>query len=68
VHLRDAATNKMYDHTRKGNVDFNWLLDALKERGYAGHVSIECLPGSDPAVLRDDILRLKAIAEERLPG
>ena len=68
VHLRDAATDKMYEHTGEGNVDFDWVLGALADVGYAGHVSIECLPGGEPAVLRDDILKLKAIVEERLPG
>jgi sugar phosphate isomerase/epimerase len=68
VHLRDAATNKMYEHTGEGSVDFDYLFGALEDAGYAGHVSIECLPGSDPSVLEDDILKLKAIVEERLPG
>jgi sugar phosphate isomerase/epimerase len=68
VHLRDAAADKMYEHTGEGNVDFDWLLGALKDRGYAGHISIECLPGAEPAATREDILKLKAIVEERLPG
>ena len=68
VHLRDAAINKMYERTGKGAVDFDWLLGSLKDRGYDGPISIECLPGDDPQAVRDDILKLKAIVEERWPG
>ncbi len=68
VHLRDAAPAKMYERTGAGDVDFDWLLDTLADIGYAGNISIECLPGPDRQVLRDDILKLKAIVEERLPG
>jgi len=65
VHLRDAAADKMYEHTGAGNVDFAYLFGALRDLGYRGHISIECLPGEgEPDVLRDDILKLKAIAEK----
>lgn len=68
VHLRDAAINTMYERTGRGTVDFDWLFDALRDMGYEGHVSIECLPGGDAQAVRDDILKLKAIVEERLGG
>jgi sugar phosphate isomerase/epimerase len=68
VHLRDAAIHTMYEHTGRGNVNFDWLLRALQDMGYDGHISIECLPGGDAQAVRDDIRKLKAIVEERWPG
>ena len=44
VHLRDAGPEQMQVPLGQGNVDFGWILDALAERGYQGHYSIEYLP------------------------
>jgi sugar phosphate isomerase/epimerase len=43
VHLRDAARDKMQVPFGTGEVDFDWVFGALKERGYNGHFSIEYL-------------------------
>ncbi|MGD2175211.1 MAG: sugar phosphate isomerase/epimerase [Candidatus Brocadiaceae bacterium] len=67
VHLRDAAAEKMQEQCGRGSVDFAWLLDALEDRHYAGHYSIEYLGGADWDVT-DDILRLKEMLEERSDG
>lgn len=45
VHLRDAAPGAMQVEFGRGTVDLPWLLDALRERGYRGHLSIEYLRG-----------------------
>ncbi len=45
MHLRDAAPDAMCVPAGKGTVDFKWLADAMKKRGYAGHWSLELLPG-----------------------
>lgn len=45
VHLRDAGPGKMQMPMGQGTVDFDWLLGALKQRNYAGHISLEYLPG-----------------------
>ncbi len=45
VHLRDAAPQKLQAPFGSGTVDFEGLLAALRRRGYAGHFSIEYLPG-----------------------
>jgi sugar phosphate isomerase/epimerase len=53
VHLRDAAPGRMQEEFGRGIVDFEWLLGALRERGYEGHCSLELLPtdGTDAADL-----------------
>ena len=47
VHLRDAAPGRMQEEFGRGTVDFEWLLGALRERGYGGHCSLELLPTDD---------------------
>ncbi len=47
VHLRDAAPDAMQAHHGSGSVDFAWLLNALKARGYDQGLSIEYLPSKD---------------------
>lgn len=42
-HLRDAARGHIQTPFGQGEVDFDWVLGALKDRGYAGDVSIEYL-------------------------
>jgi sugar phosphate isomerase/epimerase len=44
VHLRDAAPDRMQEEFGRGTVDFEWLLGALRERGYSGGYSLELLP------------------------
>ena len=58
VHLRDAAPGKMCERFGQGTVDFDWLLGALRERAYAGAVSIEYLPKADGDP-RPDIIALR---------
>jgi sugar phosphate isomerase/epimerase len=62
VHLRDAAPGKMQMPFGEGTVDIDWLCDALAERSYKGHISLEYLPnlpgGPEPELvkLRDALL------------
>lgn len=65
VHMREAAPEKMQEVFGKGTVDFDWVLDALSERAYAGHFSIEYLSGLEGDVRRE-ILKLKEKLRERL--
>lgn len=63
VHVRDAAQEKLQEAFGSGEVDFMWMMQALKNRDYGGHFSIEYLeaPGhnsmEDAVGLRDFILR-----------
>ncbi len=65
VHVRDAAPGRMYVPLGEGAVDFDWLFGALRERGYEGFVSVECLGDGAPEVL-EDVARLKAMVEDHL--
>ncbi len=65
VHLRDAGPEKMQRPLGEGTVDFEWILDALRERGYGGHFSIEYLGGRDRDVT-GDIAELKRLVETHL--
>jgi sugar phosphate isomerase/epimerase len=64
-HLRDAGPGQMQRPFGAGTVDIDWILDALAERDYAGHYSIEYLPGLEGGA-EDSILRLKDKLTERL--
>lgn len=57
VHLRDAAPGQMQTHFGSGAIDFDWVLRALQDHGYQGHISIEYLASKEMDV-RDDVLRL----------
>ena len=67
VHLRDAAYGHMQTRLGRGDVDFEWMFDALKRRGYAGPVSIEYLQADDYDVF-EDVRRLKAMVQQKLLG
>ncbi len=58
VHFRDAAPDQMQVPFGTGTVDFTWLLQALVDREYAGHASIEYLPGL-PGDLAQSIRRTR---------
>jgi len=62
VHVRDAAPKKMYVRCGTGTVDFSGLMAALRERGYAGFVSLECLPTDDWNV-EEDVAELKRLMD-----
>ena len=66
VHLRDAAPGKMQTVFGAGAVDFDWLLDALAERAYAGHLAIEYLPNLEGGDVRDQLRRLRDKLLDRL--
>ncbi len=51
AHLRDAALNQMQVPFGSGDVDFDWVLRALKDQGYAGNFSIEYLETEEFDVL-----------------
>jgi sugar phosphate isomerase/epimerase len=65
VHLRDATAGNMCVPYGSGTVDFDWILDALAERGYRGTYSIEYLPKED-IDLSDSIRRLRDHVAEKL--
>lgn len=68
VHLRDAAVGKMQVPYGQGLIDFDWLLSALKERGYLGGFSIEYLePDQRDFDLSDSVLRLRDKISEYFP-
>ena len=62
VHLRDAAPGRMQAPPGEGAVDFAWIIANLKDCGYEGNISIECLPGKETDV-RDHVRRLRDIIE-----
>lgn len=64
VHLRDAAPGEMFVPLGQGSVDFNRLLDALAEREYAGHYSIEYLGLHEGA--REEMVELRERLKKRL--
>jgi sugar phosphate isomerase/epimerase len=43
VHLRDAASGQVQLPMGSGSVDFGWILDQLRSRGYDGYVAVEYL-------------------------
>jgi len=43
VHLRDAESGRVQVPYGKGTVDFDWILDHLRERDYEGYVAVEYL-------------------------
>lgn len=47
AHVRDAAKGKIQTPLGEGEVDFDWMLRALKDRGYGGGFSIEYLETKD---------------------
>jgi sugar phosphate isomerase/epimerase len=51
VHLRDAAPGRLQTPFGAGAVDFDWVLQALKEHGYRGNLSIEYLETDEFDVL-----------------
>ncbi|HEX8835176.1 MAG TPA: sugar phosphate isomerase/epimerase [Abditibacteriaceae bacterium] len=63
VHLRDAVQGKIQEHFGQGAVDFDWVLGALKDRGYQGHFSIEYLEDKNMDVLEDAKRARDAIAQ-----
>jgi len=62
IHVRDAAPQKMYVKCGTGTVDFAGLMTALRERDYAGFVSLECLPTDDWNV-EEDVAALKRLMD-----
>lgn len=58
VHLRDAGMDKMQVPFGTGQVDFDWVLGSLVDRGYQGHIAIEYLE-SDAFDALDSALRLR---------
>lgn len=67
VHLRDAARGQMQVPYGTGEVDFDWLFGALKERGYSGHIAIEYLENEEFDAL-DSALRLYEAASRHFPA
>ncbi|HUT60543.1 MAG TPA: sugar phosphate isomerase/epimerase [Phycisphaerae bacterium] len=66
VHLRDAAPGKMQTPFGAGTVDFDWILDALAERRYAGRFAIEYLPDLEGGDVTEQITRLRDALAARL--
>jgi len=60
VHVRNAALGEMQAPMDEGTVDFGWVVEALRGRGYAGAVAIEYLYSAeaDAIKLRDVLVEL----------
>jgi len=60
VHLRNAARGRMQAPMAEGEVDFGWVIEALRGRGYEGAVAIEYLEAAeaDALALREVLLGL----------
>lgn len=43
VHARDAGKGKLQAPLGEGEIDFDWMAAALRDRGFAGNVSVEYL-------------------------
>ncbi|MFB3881252.1 MAG: sugar phosphate isomerase/epimerase family protein [Armatimonadota bacterium] len=52
VHVRNAAPGRMQAPMAEGTVDFRWLVEALRKRGYTGAVAIEYLDGAEEEALK----------------
>jgi sugar phosphate isomerase/epimerase len=59
VHARDAGPGQMQMALGEGTVDFAWLADALRRRGYEGCWSIEYLPGLEGADVSQQIRKTR---------
>jgi sugar phosphate isomerase/epimerase len=66
-HLRDAALGKIQAPLGEGAVDFDWVLNALKDRGYTGHFSIEYLETDEFDAL-DSAKRLYEVIQRHFPS
>lgn len=60
VHVRNAAPCQMQTPMEQGTLDFGWLINALRNKGYQGVVAIEYLDSAeaDAIKLRDLLLDL----------
>jgi sugar phosphate isomerase/epimerase len=67
AHLRDAAKGKLQAAMGQGDVDFDWIFGALKDRGYRGSFSIEYLESKDFDV-PDSARRLYDVIAKHYPG
>ncbi len=68
VHIRDAAKGKLQAPYGQGEMDFGWVCAALKDRGYAGHISIEYLGGKNAGFdVLDSARRLHEKLAEHFP-
>jgi sugar phosphate isomerase/epimerase len=67
VHLRNAAKGQIQAPLDSGQVDFDWVFGALKDRGYQGHFSIEYLQTTDFPV-DDDARRLRDLIAQHFPA
>ena len=47
VHVRNASSGNMQDTVENGSVDFRWLVQALRRRGYEDALTIEHFGGWD---------------------
>jgi sugar phosphate isomerase/epimerase len=66
VHARDAAKGKLQAPLGSGEIDFNFLISALKDRGFAGNISIEYLETRDFDVV-DSARRLRDLFVQHFP-
>ena len=65
VHLRDAAPGRMHVALGEGTVDFNWVLDRVRERPAVEHVSLEYLPAFEGDT-EGELVQLLANVRQRL--
>lgn len=63
VHLRDAVPGNFQAPMDKGILDFDWVLNTLKNHGYDGYAAVEYLDGREGYDIKEQITQLKYIIE-----
>ncbi|MCM8900081.1 sugar phosphate isomerase/epimerase [Caldicoprobacter algeriensis] len=66
VHLRDASKTSIMNLFGQGIIDFDWIVQKLKDKKYKGYISIEYLPQKDftEEELFEDIVRIREYLEK----
>ena len=62
VHIRDAVFGKIQTRLGEGSVDFEWIVNKLKAKGYKGNYSIEYLYNEEWDAL-EDAVKLRELLE-----
>jgi len=62
-HVRDSGPGNIQAPLGKGAVDFNWVVEKLKEYGYKGHFSIEYLDNGEWDAL-EEAVKMKQLLQK----
>jgi len=66
VHLRDASPGVLFELYKKGCLDLNFSIDALKKAGYSGPLAIEYLCDEPDEAIYADLAAFKTAVEALL--